>query len=127
MRRTRVVCLSLVTSFPAWADPLDPKDVPAPLKPWVPWALHGAELQTCPRVPTEAEGRACVWPARLSLEVSGRGGRFGRTSRSSPGTWCSSPVTPSTGRSTCATVEVRSRWYRAREGRPCSSARGRMR
>ena len=76
MRRAVMVWLSLVASFPAWADPLDPKDVPTPLKPWVPWALHGAEQQTCPRVATEAEGHACAWPSRLSLEVTARGGRF---------------------------------------------------
>ena len=76
MRRAVVLWLSLVTSFPTLAEPLDPKEVPAPLKPWVPWALHGAEQQTCPRMTGEAEGRACVWPGRLALEVSARGGRF---------------------------------------------------
>jgi hypothetical protein len=76
VRRAVVLWLSLAASFPARADPLDPKDVPAPLKPWVPWALHGAEERTCPRLTGEAEGRACAWPARLSLEVNARGGRF---------------------------------------------------
>ena len=76
MRRAVALWLSLVAAFPAWADPLDPKDVPTPLKTWVPWALHGAEEQICPRLTGDAEGRACAWPARLSLEVNARGGRF---------------------------------------------------
>ncbi len=51
-----------------------PPTVPAPLEPWVAWALHGYTDAGCPQVrPGE---RACVWPGQLQLTVADDGGAF---------------------------------------------------
>jgi hypothetical protein len=56
------------------AAPLTPADVPAPLKPWVPWALHGHETERCPVVGKETS--VCAWAGRLTLTLDAHGGRF---------------------------------------------------
>jgi hypothetical protein len=57
------------------AEPLDPREVPAPLAPWVPWVLRGHEEQRCPFL-DGSERRACAWPSRLELDVDDHTGRF---------------------------------------------------
>src|SRR5262245_22578392 len=59
----------------AVAAPLQPADVPAPLKPWVPWALRGHETEACPTLGDDEDG-ICAWAGRLSLALDARGGRF---------------------------------------------------
>lgn len=62
----------------ATAEPLVREDVPAPLKPWIDWALHGANELTCPST-HQGRGREdhlCSWPTQLTLELDERGGRF---------------------------------------------------
>lgn len=51
-------------------------DVPAPLKPWVPWALHGTREPVCPSLAGQDEERNCVWPGRLALDLQAKGGKF---------------------------------------------------
>ena len=47
--------------------------VPEPLKPWVPWVLHGHEQARCPVI----EGAPhCAWPGPLALVVTATGGTF---------------------------------------------------
>src|SRR5258708_11017272 len=61
----------------AGAAPLAPSEVPPSLKPWVPWALHGHEAETCPTVGVDEDGKAvCAWAGRLTLTLDARGGRF---------------------------------------------------
>ena len=60
----------------AHAQPLSPAEVPPTLRPWVPWAMHGSEQRTCPRLQGSDEAAPCVYVARLQLEASPRGGRF---------------------------------------------------
>ncbi|HXU63219.1 MAG TPA: hypothetical protein VN962_16055 [Polyangia bacterium] len=51
--------------------------VPEPLKPWIPWVLHGdGEEVRCPTLAGRDEGRTCAWPARLTLALADRGGTF---------------------------------------------------
>jgi hypothetical protein len=50
--------------------------VPEALKPWVPWVLEGDEEARCPTFYGQADERNCTWPARLSLDVGPKGGRF---------------------------------------------------
>jgi len=76
----RLAVLSLVVlvvgafGHSAAAAPLDPKDVPPELKPWVPWALEGQEQALCP---LSVKGSAqCAWPARLDLVLEERAGKF---------------------------------------------------
>ncbi len=59
----------------ASATPLAPEKAPAPLRPWVDWALSGAEDFRCPFLSGSAD-RVCAWPARLELAVHARGGSF---------------------------------------------------
>jgi len=72
--RTALLVLAAVGSSP-WltAQPLPRRDVPAPLQTWIPWALDGAEESLCP---VAGEGRVCLWPGRLLLELDAAGGRF---------------------------------------------------
>ena len=72
--------LSLLLSFAAitssaFAAPMNPRDVPDPLKPWIPWVLHGEQARFCPPTP-DASQRLCNWPSRLTLDLSAEGGRF---------------------------------------------------
>ena len=65
------------------AAPLSPRDVPASLKPWMPWVLHGHEEAFCPPLaaPADEDGddddaKKCAWPARLRLSLDEKAGRF---------------------------------------------------
>ncbi|MBM4381627.1 MAG: hypothetical protein FJ086_20360, partial [Deltaproteobacteria bacterium] len=71
-----ITVAALLLSAAAAAGPLRPSDVPAPLKPWVDWALHGhEEAALCPRQ-LGAEARTCTWPGVLELQLDDKGGRF---------------------------------------------------
>lgn len=61
------------------AQPLDPKAVPDPLKPWTAWVLDGHEDTLCPTLHLRAETSRCAWPARLELALDEGGGRFTQT------------------------------------------------
>jgi hypothetical protein len=61
---------------PAGAEPLAREDVPAPLAPWVDWALRGHEDERCPFLHGAGARRACIWPSRLELDLAEREGRF---------------------------------------------------
>src|SRR5678815_2359825 len=70
-----VAFLAVLLSFgaDAWAaDPLSPKGVPDPLKPWVPWVLYGKEDATCPVL--HGGTTTCAWPTRLELTLTEKGG-----------------------------------------------------
>src|SRR5947209_133890 len=65
--------LSFVTE--AHAEPLDPKGVPEPLKPWTGWALRGKADALCPTL--HGLGTAqCAWPSRLDLVLDEKKGAF---------------------------------------------------
>jgi hypothetical protein len=71
-----VTLLSLAPAPARGGGPIDPKDLPDPLKAWVPWVLHDRESETCPLVLAEEEERRCAWPTRLELSLDDQGGRF---------------------------------------------------
>lgn len=52
-----------------------PAEIPAPLKEWTPWVMHGARTATCPFL-HGSDTRECEWPARLQLTLDDKGGRF---------------------------------------------------
>lgn len=68
---TLLLALALsLTATPAAAA----VDVPAPLAPWVPWVLHGAQRELCPAL---ADGsKVCEAPGRLELVVDNAGATF---------------------------------------------------
>lgn len=75
-RAAAAAALLALCTLPTLAAPLPPTAIPEPLKPWVPWVLHGHEQLACPR-PQDGQGdSACVWPARLALDVRGNEARF---------------------------------------------------
>ena len=83
MKRTRIfaVAFLLAAARPAVGAPLSPKDVPAPLRPWTAWVLHGHEDAFCPTLAGRGDehedgGKACAWPARLALSLDEKAGRF---------------------------------------------------
>ena len=50
-------------------------DVPAPLRPWIPWVLVGHEAERCPtRLGTGA--RDCLWHGRLEVSATDTGASF---------------------------------------------------
>ncbi len=69
-----VLCAVIFRGGLARGEPLAPRDVPEPLRPWIPWALSGADA-SCPTF-LESEESRCVWPSRLSLTLDEKGGRF---------------------------------------------------
>jgi hypothetical protein len=76
MRKLVLLGMLLGTGL-ALAQPLDPKDVPTPLKLWVDWVLRGHEEARCPPVErAQAFVPECLWPARLELEVTANRGVF---------------------------------------------------
>src|SRR5262245_5915409 len=80
--RGRVIGLALLCSSPAWPEPLQPAQVPEPLRPWIDWVLRDVPENVCPLVygssaePESAAERRCAWPSRLELELDKSGGRF---------------------------------------------------
>ena len=73
------------------AKALAPEDVPAPLRPWIEWVLHGNEDRRCPFVYTDATQRRCVWPTVLTLNLHNRQGQFTQTWQVYRDSWVSLP------------------------------------
>jgi hypothetical protein len=79
-----VLVLVLISLLPgvARAQPLDPRQVPPALAPWIPWVLRGAERERCPALPAgedpwgDQDGGTCAWAGELRLELTAAGGRF---------------------------------------------------
>ena len=71
-----LVALTLLIAGNATGAVMRPDDVPAPLKPWVPWALHAAREPECPLMNRQGQERNCIWPGRLALDLKNGGGKF---------------------------------------------------
>lgn len=54
------------------------EDLPEPLRPWAPWVLHEHRDLDCPLSCT-GEGRTCVWPGELVLDVDATGASFSQS------------------------------------------------
>jgi hypothetical protein len=70
------VCALFLTSTDARAERLDPKEAPAPLRPWTSWVLTGKEDALCPAFQATPDLVRCAWPTGLSLVLDEKGGRF---------------------------------------------------
>ncbi|MDR2688357.1 MAG: hypothetical protein LBB76_01200 [Azoarcus sp.] len=51
-------------------------DIPAELKPWTGWVLHGKEAWLCPDVEGKHQRDFCAWPGELKLEAREQGMLF---------------------------------------------------
>lgn len=69
------LCMSLAVSVVSAAERLAVGDVPAPLAPWVSWALDGVPDRDCPQL-FNSDQRYCVWSGPLHISVQARGGSF---------------------------------------------------
>lgn len=77
--RKELVCVLVfcLWNLPLFAAALTPKNVPEPLKPWIPWVLHGQEERyDCPSLYNLENRWQCSWPTRLELNVKEDGGTF---------------------------------------------------
>lgn len=79
MKRWFIALLLGCIALSAGADPLSPNQVPAPLKPWVGWALYGAHNRTCPFLYNDFAEHRCAWPGTLQLDLSGHQGAFSQS------------------------------------------------
>lgn len=68
------LALVVLTPHVARAEPLDPKNVPEPLRPWTAWALHGRD-GLCPTLHGLGNVQ-CTWPSRLDLALDEKKGTF---------------------------------------------------
>lgn len=76
LRPLAVLMFCLAALGTASAGTLSVRDVPDPLKPWVPWVLQGQAAQFCPPAHDNGAQRLCHWPSRLALDLDAQGGRF---------------------------------------------------
>lgn len=58
------------------AAPMAPDRLPASLKPWVSWVLHGHEAMACPPLFNAPDVRTCAWPGELAIDLTDHGGAF---------------------------------------------------
>jgi hypothetical protein len=73
--RVLVAIVVFFVSIAAHAEPLDPKAVPEPLRPWTAWALAGRSEGLCPTLHGQ-EKAPCAWPSRLELGLDEKRGTF---------------------------------------------------
>lgn len=66
------VCLSGLVL----AGPLARSEVPASLKDWLPWVMHGHESALCPPPYNADDDKVCVWPSRLEVQAGAGGASF---------------------------------------------------
>ena len=69
------LAMSLIVSAVSAAERLAVSDVPAPLTPWVSWALDGVPDLDCPQF-FNSDLRHCVWSGPVHITVDARGGAF---------------------------------------------------
>lgn len=63
----------LLCALPAAAIAED--EVPAPLRAWIPWVLHGHEAERCP-TRLSSGARDCLWHGRLEVNAADSGASF---------------------------------------------------
>lgn len=81
MQRCRNLLLGILflISLPIAARPLDPRNVPADLRPWMNWVLIGHEDRQCPFLYNDTDTRRCGWPTAMQLNLNDTGGDFAIT------------------------------------------------
>jgi hypothetical protein len=72
------LCLCLLLGWFS-ARPASAQDIPAPLRDWQGWVLHGVPRHDCPFLANQRpdpQSYQCAWPGRLTLDAGKDGGRF---------------------------------------------------
>ena len=76
VRSPLAFALAVASLVAAEARPMATEAVPEPLKPWVPWVLHGLDDLGCPALFSDPRARRCAWPSAVELTLEDRGGTF---------------------------------------------------
>ena len=74
--RCYLLACTLLPAISLAAPPLDPADVPAPLRPWIDWVTFENTDIGCPFFYNNSKARRCAWPGKLQLNLRTEGGRF---------------------------------------------------
>lgn len=82
-----LVCMSVVSQA---VERLAENEVPAPLAPWLAWALDDAANRDCPLL-FNSDQRRCVWSGPLHLSVTAQGGEFAATVSVHARSWVAVP------------------------------------
>ena len=90
-RLVTALCLLALLSPVRAADP--EAQVPAALKPWIPWVFEGKDQRACP-LPAAGGERLCGWPGRLDLDLDAVGGLFAQHWQIFAETWVPLPGGP---------------------------------
>ena len=88
---TLLAALVCVFNDSAFAKPLKPDEVPAPLKPWVDWVSQGKEENRCPFMYADFNRHFCAWPDELKLSLKSDGGQFSQRWRVYKESWLTLP------------------------------------
>lgn len=70
-----LVGLLVATTGPLWARPIDDAEIPQALRDWKSWVLYDETQGPCP-YRYNGQGRQCLWPGVLELELDDGDGRF---------------------------------------------------
>ncbi len=71
--------LMILTSQFVFAFSAEPEPVPNILKPWADWVLRDDKNSLCPFRMNNYEEKQCIWPGRLTLEVTEHYGHFSQS------------------------------------------------
>jgi len=84
--------LALLLTIPLAAEAGPPKkdELPAALRDWTDWVLHGESQAGCPFLQSQST-RVCAWPGRLQLSLDSKGGRFTQSFRVYRESWLPLP------------------------------------
>src|SRR5688572_13520716 len=100
MRTMILAGLASLALLASLATPAAEEPVPAPLRDWQGWVLHGQEFRLCPFAagddqrpgrPIDERYYRCLWPERLTLAVDSRGGTFSQRWQVSAESWVALP------------------------------------
>jgi hypothetical protein len=75
----RFIAGLLLVSSLAVAAPPKADEVPAVLKEWKGWVLHGDRTVGCPFLHGDADTVTCEWPGTLALKLDEKGGTFSQS------------------------------------------------
>lgn len=74
--RLALAALAGFLSSVAIAASMGKNEIPASLKDWLPWAMHGHEALLCPPPYNGDQAKACVWPSSLELRAGEQAASF---------------------------------------------------
>ncbi len=98
-----VALLSAYLAFPVAADPITPREVPEPLRPWIGWVLRDVPEAGCPYASqgeavgaggverASSESRPCAWITSVELIVEDPGAAFRQRTSSFNEGWIELP------------------------------------